>query len=120
MASPFFLYSSVNGKMFAVAQYVLAGYYQKMIREQQTDIVIIGGGGAAWMGRTVAMTEETDWIGGQLTSLAVPPDENKWIETHGGTKTYQDFRNRVRADAESLASFQRALEGFGVRLSWPA
>ncbi|MCC6155002.1 MAG: FAD-dependent oxidoreductase, partial [Candidatus Hydrogenedentes bacterium] len=74
------------------------------MRELKSDIVIIGGGvggcaaaiAAARMGRTVIMTEETDWIGGQLTSQAVPPDENKWIETHGGTKTYQDYRTRVR------------------------
>lgn len=74
------------------------------MKEQQADIVIIGAGvggcaaalAAARLGRTVVLTEETDWIGGQLTSQAVPPDENKWIETHGGTKSYQDFRNRVR------------------------
>ncbi|MBM3289414.1 MAG: FAD-dependent oxidoreductase [Candidatus Hydrogenedentes bacterium] len=74
------------------------------MNELRADIVIIGGGvggcaaalAAARMGKSVAMTEETDWIGGQLTSQAVPPDENKWIESHGGTKTYQDFRTRVR------------------------
>ncbi len=42
------------------------------------------------------MTEETDWIGGQLTSQAVPPDENPWIETHGGTQSYQELRTRIR------------------------
>lgn len=42
------------------------------------------------------MTEETDWIGGQLTAQAVPPDEHGWIESFGCPATYRDFRNRVR------------------------
>jgi len=42
------------------------------------------------------MTEETDWIGGQLTAQAVPPDENRWIETYGGSRSYQEFRFGVR------------------------
>lgn len=42
------------------------------------------------------MTEETDWIGGQLTQQAVPPDEHPWIEGFGGTKTYREFRSQVR------------------------
>ncbi|GIP34506.1 FAD-dependent oxidoreductase [Paenibacillus sp. J2TS4] len=51
---------------------------------------------AAKMGLTVIMTEETDWLGGQLTSQAVPPDEHPWIESFGCTNTYRQFRNRVR------------------------
>lgn len=73
-------------------------------KELRADLVIIGGslGGcaaalaAARNGVRVIMTEETDWIGGQLTSQAVPPDENQWIETHGGTKSYQELRTRIR------------------------
>jgi len=42
------------------------------------------------------MTEEFAWIGGQLTSQAVPPDENRWIETFGGTASYRAFREGVR------------------------
>ena len=42
------------------------------------------------------MTEETDWIGGQLTSQAVPLDENAWIEQAGGTRSYQSLRQRIR------------------------
>ena len=52
--------------------------------ELAADLVIIGGGlggcaaalAAARNGLRVIMTEETDWIGGQLTAQAVPPDEN--------------------------------------------
>ncbi|OMF44195.1 MULTISPECIES: FAD-dependent oxidoreductase [Paenibacillus] len=69
-----------------------------------TDIVVIGGGlggtsaalAAAKAGMRVIVTEETDWLGGQLTSQAVPPDEHRWIEQFGCTATYREFRNRVR------------------------
>lgn len=72
--------------------------------QKTADIVIIGGslGGcaaalaAARAGRTVIMTEETDWIGGQLTSQAVPPDEHLYIEKFGCTRSYRQFRNGVR------------------------
>jgi len=44
----------------------------------------------------VILTEETDWIGGQLTSQAVPPDEHPWIESFGCTRSYRQFRGGVR------------------------
>lgn len=70
----------------------------------KADIIIIGGsiGGcmaaysAARLGKKVILTEETDWIGGQFTSQAVPPDEHLWVEKFGCTDTYRDFRQRVR------------------------
>jgi len=70
----------------------------------KAEIIIIGastGGVAAAlaaskMGKRVILTEETDWIGGQLTSQAVPPDENIWIEQFGCTASYRRFRNGVR------------------------
>jgi hypothetical protein len=73
--------------------------------DTHTDILIIGGGtggvaaalAALRLGRRVLMTEETDWIGGQLTSQAVPPDEGIWIEQVGCTASYRAFRNGVRA-----------------------
>ncbi|MDD4591228.1 MAG: FAD-dependent oxidoreductase [Parabacteroides sp.] len=73
-------------------------------RELQTEVVIIGGGlgGCAAAlaccrnGMRVIMTEETDWIGGQVSQQGVPPDEHQWIETHGAPQSYRDFRNRVR------------------------
>ncbi|MDO8539507.1 MAG: FAD-dependent oxidoreductase [Opitutaceae bacterium] len=72
--------------------------------ELAADVVIIGGGvggcaaalAAARHGLRVIMTEETDWIGGQLTSQAVPPDENALVETVGATRSYQAFRQKVR------------------------
>ncbi len=75
-----------------------------MSREAKCDILIVGGGtggcaaamAACSLGYRVIMTEETDWVGGQLTSQAVPPDEHPWIESHGCTRRYRVFRNQVR------------------------
>jgi hypothetical protein len=69
------------------------------------DVAIVGGGlgGCAAAlallkaGRRVILTEETDWIGGQLTRQGVPPDEHQWIETHGSTRTYREVRQGIRA-----------------------
>jgi hypothetical protein len=68
------------------------------------DVAVIGGGtggcaaalAAVRNGMRVVMTEETEWIGGQLTSQAVPPDEHRWIETHGATSAYRAYRQAVR------------------------
>jgi hypothetical protein len=70
----------------------------------RTQILIVGGGtggvaaaiAACALGMNVILTEETDWLGGQLTAQAVPPDENPWIETQGCTQRYREFRNCVR------------------------
>lgn len=69
-----------------------------------TEILILGGGtggvaaalAACEMGARVVMTEPTAWIGGQLTQQAVPPDENRWIESGGSTYRYRKFRDHVR------------------------
>ncbi len=45
----------------------------------------------------VVLTEETDWLGGQLTAQAVPPDEHRWIEEFGCTASYRAYRNAVRS-----------------------
>ena len=74
------------------------------MKEGACDVLIVGGGAGgcaaalslANSGLSVILTEPTDWIGGQLTSQAVPPDEHPWIEQFGCTATYRQFRNRVR------------------------
>jgi hypothetical protein len=74
-------------------------------RELRCDIAVVGGGlggvaaalGALRSGRRVVLTEETDWMGGQTTSQAVPPDEHAWIESFGCTRAYREYRNAVRA-----------------------
>lgn len=48
------------------------------------------------MGKRVILTEETDWIGGQLTAQLVPPDEHPWIEQFGCTARYRRYRECVR------------------------
>lgn len=71
----------------------------------EADILVIGGGlggcaaalAALESGARVILTEETDWIGGQMTSQLVPPDEHGWIERFGRTASYQRFREGVRA-----------------------
>jgi len=73
-------------------------------REARCDLAVIGGGtggcaaalAAARNGLRVVLTEETDWIGGQLTSQAVPPDEHPWIEAFGATRLYRAYRSAVR------------------------
>lgn len=52
---------------------------------------------AARMGRTVLLTEETDWIGGQATTQGIPLDEHPWLERYGRTQSYANFREGVRA-----------------------
>ncbi len=74
------------------------------MNEQQTDILIVGGGvggcaaalAAAQSGWRVTLTEATGWLGGQLTAQAVPPDEHGWIEHCGCTAAYRRFRDKVR------------------------
>lgn len=48
-------------------------------------------------GYSVMLTEETPWLGGQLTSQAVPPDEHPWIEETGCTRTYRRLRDTIRS-----------------------
>jgi FAD-dependent oxidoreductase family protein len=79
-------------------------YQVARARELRCDVAVIGGGfggvaatlGALRNGQRVILTEETDWIGGQTTSQAVPPDEHAWIESFGCTRTYREYRNAVR------------------------
>lgn len=44
----------------------------------------------------VVLVEQYNWIGGQLTSQAVPLDEHEFIEEFGCTKSYREYRNKVR------------------------
>ena len=75
------------------------------MKEYKTDILIVGAGlggtaaalAALRLGRKVILTEETDWIGGQLTAQAVPPDEHPWIESIGCTESYRQLREGIRS-----------------------
>lgn len=74
------------------------------MQETACDVLIVGGGtggcaaamACASLRLRVVMTEETAWIGGQLTAQAVPPDEHPWIESFGCTARYRQYRNAVR------------------------
>jgi hypothetical protein len=78
--------------------------------ELKTPILIVGGGtggvaaalAVARAGQSCVLTEQYAWIGGQLTTQGVPPDENRWIEgdtagTRGATRSYIAYRDAVRA-----------------------
>ncbi|MBN1265857.1 MAG: FAD-dependent oxidoreductase [Anaerolineales bacterium] len=75
-------------------------------QEYKTDILIVGGGlggvaaalSALRLGCSVIVVEDSDWIGGQLTTQGVPPDENPWIDSHqtGCTSTYRKLRENIR------------------------
>jgi hypothetical protein len=68
------------------------------------DVLVAGGGvggvaaarAAAAAGCTVLLVEPTDWLGGQLTSQAVPADEHPWIETQGAPESYRRLRRGIR------------------------
>jgi len=71
----------------------------------ECDIAIIGGGlggvaaalAACEAGAQVILTEETPWIGGQVTSQAVSAlDDHYHIEKLPGTRTYSTFRGIIR------------------------
>ena len=68
------------------------------------DVLVIGGGlggvaaalAVCRSGHRVILTEETDWLGGQLTSQAVPPDEHPWVEQFGVSASYRAVREGIR------------------------
>lgn len=75
------------------------------MKQKKCDILVAGGSlagcaaalCASRLGKRVVLTEETDWLGGQLTSQAVScPDENRYIEQFGCTQTYRALRNGIR------------------------
>jgi len=79
---------------------------EKRMAGIRCDILVAGGGlggcaaalAAAEMGCSVVLSEETAWIGGQVTSQGVSaPDEHRYIEQFGCTARYRALREGVRA-----------------------
>lgn len=74
------------------------------MKDSHAKVLIVGGGlggvaaavTAARRGLHVIMAEPTHWIGGVLTSQAVPADEHRWIEQFGCTATYRELRDAIR------------------------
>lgn len=78
---------------------------------QPCDVLIVGGslGGCAAAigaaGLDVWMVEDSDWIGGQVTSQGVSAlDEHRLIESFGGTREYMQFRAGVRRRSGGVAN----------------
>lgn len=75
----------------------------------ECDILIVGGGtggiaaaiaASQGQGLKICLTEETDWLGGQMTAQGVPitdDGKNFQIETSGSNRSYQLFRSSVRS-----------------------
>jgi hypothetical protein len=77
----------------------------KATTKAKCDILIVGGGiggvaaalQASKSGLSVVLTEETDWLGGQMTSQGVSAlDENYMVEESGACLSYQNFRLALR------------------------
>ena len=73
--------------------------------ERECDVLVLGGGtggvaaalAATRHGMRTIVLEETDWIGGQLTTQGVAAlDEHEHIESFGGTRTYSALREGIR------------------------
>jgi len=71
----------------------------------ECDILVVGGGmgglagawAAASRGHKVCLIEETDWLGGQMTSQGVSAlDEHMHIEQFGGTRRYYQLCEAIR------------------------
>lgn len=73
-------------------------------RMPKAQLVIVGGGlggvsaalAALRLGQFVVLAEGLDWLGGQLTAQAVPPDEYPWIESLVASQSYAQLRRAIR------------------------
>ncbi|MCI2239817.1 FAD-dependent oxidoreductase [Paenibacillus sp. TRM 82003] len=74
------------------------------MRTLEADLLVLGGGlggvaaalTAARLGHRVVLVERSGWLGGQLTTQAVPPDEHQWIEGEHSSPAYRRLRELVR------------------------
>jgi FAD dependent oxidoreductase len=84
--------------------------------------LVVGGGlggvsaalAALELGARVVLTEELDWLGGQLTTQGVPLDEGPWIESGVGSRSYAGLRERIRGHYRRNYPLTAA-----ARRSWP-
>ncbi len=72
--------------------------------EQHAEVLIVGGGlggvaaalATARLGHKTILASQHQWLGGQLTTQGVPPDEHPWIEMFGATESYRTLRREIR------------------------
>lgn len=99
------------------------------MKTYRADVAVIGGGlggvaaaiAACRRGATVVLSCEEPWLGGQLTSQAVPPDEHPWIEEIGATSTYRALRDGIRGyyrRSFPLSDRARELSGLNPGAGW--
>ena len=86
-------------------------------QERSCDVLVVGGsvGGVAaalalvGRGHNVCLLEETDWLGGQMTSQGIAAlDEHEHIEQFGGTRSYYQLCEAIRDYYHGLAPRQEA------------
>ncbi|MEM9559099.1 MAG: FAD-dependent oxidoreductase [Planctomycetota bacterium] len=108
------------------------------MRDFKTPVLIVGGGtggvaaalACARSGTACVIVEPTAWVGGQLTSQGVPPDEHRWIEGDGpgapagftgSTASYAEMRRRVREHCvrdESMTAAARSAAQLNPGNGW--
>jgi hypothetical protein len=95
--------------------------------EHECDVLVVGGGtggvaaaiAASRLGMRTIMLEETDWIGGQLTTQGVSAlDEHDFIESFGGTATYYRLRERIRDHYRRTYPGARDITDLNPGTSW--
>lgn len=75
-----------------------------MSERPRYDVAVVGGGlggvaaalAASRLGASVVLVERGEWLGGQLTSQGVPPDEHPWIEGPHVARSYAGLRTAIR------------------------
>ena len=91
------------------------------------DVLVVGGGmggvAAAWAlvrrGHEVCLLEETDWLGGQMTSQGIAAlDEHEHIEQFGGTRSYYQLCEAIRDHYRKLTSQQEPLHPMNPGTCW--
>ncbi len=112
---------SIDQPANAIKRFVIS----RKPRVVSCDLLIVGGGtggvaaalAACSAGLTVCLTEETSWLGGQMTAQGVSAlDENYLVETSGASRTYKLVRNKIREHyralgaKDGLARFEKFLD----------
>ena len=96
-------------------------------RQVECEVLVVGGGmggvAAAWAaarrGRKVCLLEETNWLGGQMTSQGISAlDEHEHIEAFGGTRSYYQLREAIRDHYRSLLSGSTTAEPMNPGTCW--